>query len=95
MHLRKVSLCPIISDFLAGQHALCRNPMSVCPEFDPFMPHKCPIQLSRRAAPLNLVSRLHRSLAPPNGGPEGAKLDRELLHSRFRLLKSLRALDDR
>ena len=84
-----VSLCSIISDFLAGQHALCRNPMSVCPEFDLFLPHKCPDQRSRRAAPLNIVSRLHsRSLAPPYGGPEGAKLYRKLLLSRFRPVKS-------
>ena len=53
----QVSLCSIISDFLAGQHALCRNPMSICPEFDLFLPHKCPDQRAKRAAPLNLTTR--------------------------------------
>ena len=53
----QVSLCSIISDFLAGQHALCCNPMSICPEFDLFLPHKCPDQRAKRAAPLNLTTR--------------------------------------
>jgi len=92
---RKVSLCSIISDFLAGQHALCRNPMSICPEFDLFLPHKCPDQRSLRAAPLNITSRLaKKSLYPPFGGPEGAKLDRKLIYSRFRPVKSFRAVGD-
>ena len=36
----EVSLVSIVSDYLAGQHALCKNPMTTCPEFDLFLPHK-------------------------------------------------------
>lgn len=87
-----VSLGSIVSDFLSSQHALCRNPMTTCPEFDLLLPHKCPDQRSRRAAPLNFTSRYSKkSLFPPYGGPDGLKLDRRLIYSRFRPVKSFRA----
>ena len=44
----EVSLASIVSDYLAGQHALCKNPMSTCAEFDLFLPHKCPDPRSGR-----------------------------------------------
>jgi len=87
-----VSLGSIVSDFLSSQHALCRNPMTTCPEFDLLLPHKCPDQRSKRAAPLNFTSRYSKkSLFPPYGGPDGLKLDRKLIYSRFRPVKSFRA----
>ena len=49
-----------MSDYLAGQHALCKHPMSTCPEFDLFLPHKCPNPRSRRDAPLNFTVRHSR-----------------------------------
>jgi len=52
----------------------------------------CPDQRSRRAAPLNFTSRYSKkSLFPPHGGPDGLKLDRKLIYSRFRPVKSFRA----
>ena len=53
-------LVSIVSDYLAGQHALCKHPMSTCPEFDLFLPHKCPNPRSRRDAPLNFTVRHSR-----------------------------------
>ena len=80
---RGVSLCSIISDFLAGQHALCRNPMAICPQFDLFLPHKCPDQRTKRAAPLNLTSRLAaRRASARRPGHDSSRLDRKLLYSR-------------
>ena len=88
----QVSLASIVSDYLAGQHALCRNPMSTCAEFDLFLPHKCPDPRSRRDAPLNFTARhSRRSLCPPFGGPDGQKLNRKFIYSRFRPVKSFRA----
>jgi len=88
----EVSLASIVSDYLAGQHALCRNPMSTCAEFDLFLPHKCPDPRSRRDAPLNFTARhSRRSLCPPFGGPDGQKLNRKFIYSRFRPVKSFRA----
>ena len=90
--LVQVSLASIVSDYLAGQHALCKNPMSTCAEFDLFLPHKCPDPRSRRDAPLNFTTRhSRRSLYPPFGGPDGQKLNRKLIYSRFRPVKSFRA----
>ena len=57
---KEVSLASIVSDYLAGQHALCKNPMSTCPEFDLYLPHKCPDARSRRDAPLNFTVRHSR-----------------------------------
>ena len=103
----QVSLASIVSDYLAGQHALCKNPMSTCAEFDLFLPHKCPdprsdlilvtsvstfSSRSRRDAPLNFTTRhSRRGLYPPFGGPDGQKLNRKLIYSRFRPVKSFRA----
>jgi len=90
--VRNVTLGGIVTDYLSNQHALCRNPMTTCPEFDLLLPHKCPDPRSRRAAPLNFSSRLtKRAIFPSWGGPEGAKLDRQLIYSRFRPIKSFRS----
>ena len=79
-----MSLVSIVSDYLAGQHALCKNPMTTCPEFDLFLPHKCPDKRSRRDAPLNFTVRYSRqSYFPPHAGPDGKKLNRKLLYSRY------------
>ena len=75
-----MSLVSIVSDYLAGQHALCKNPMTTCPEFDLFLPHKCPDKRSRRDAPLNFTVR--------HAGPDGKKLDRKMIYSRFRPFKT-------
>merc|ERR1719300_1624461 len=91
----EVSLASIVSDYLAGQHALCKNPMSTCAEFDLFLPHKCPDPRSRRDAPLNFTVRhSRRGLFPPYGGPDGKKLTRKLIYSRFRPVKSFRSEGD-
>ena len=88
----EVSLVSIVSDYLAGQHALCKNPMTTCPEFDLFLPHKCPDKRSRRDAPLNFTARYGRqSYFPPHAGPDGKKLNRKLIYSRFRPVKTFRA----
>ena len=38
----KITLESIMCDYLSNQHSLCKNPMVTCPEFDLFVPHKCP-----------------------------------------------------
>ena len=87
----EVSLVSIVSDYLAGQHALCKNPVTTCPEFDMFLPHKCPDR-SRRDAPLNFTVRHGRqSYFPPHAGQNGKKLNRKLIYSRFRPVKTFRA----
>ena len=89
---RKVSLTSLVSDYLSNKHALCKNPMTTCPEFDLFLPHKCPDKQSKREAPINIVTRqIRKRTHAPFGGPGGAKLNRKLLYSRFRPMKVFRA----
>ena len=89
----RISLVSIVSDYLSSQHSLCKYPMATCPEFDLFTPHKCPDPRPKSAAPANFVTRLssRRSVYPPFGGLDGGRLDRKLIYSRFRPVKTFRA----
>jgi len=80
-----------VSDYLVSQHALCRSPMTTTPKFDLLNPHKCPDQRRSRAAPNFTVRHSKKDLLPPCGGPDGLKLDRKLIYSRFKPVKSLAA----
>ena len=65
--------------------------MTTCPEFDLFLPHRCPDKRSRREAPVNIYQRVsRRRLIPPFGGRGGGNLDRKLIYSRFRPTKTFR-----
>lgn len=86
-----VSLVSIVCDYLSGQHALCKNPMTTCPEFDLFIPHKCPDPRPKNSAPWNFTTRFNRrSINTPHGGPDGLKLDRKLVYGRYRPVKAFR-----
>lgn len=88
---RAITLDSIVTEYLMNQHALCKNPMVTCPQFDLFEPHKCPDGKSKNTAPMNFAVRIQkRSLYPPFGGLDGAKLDRKLIYSRFRPIRSYR-----
>ena len=88
----RASLLSIVSDYLSTQHSLCRNPMTTCPEFDLFIPHKCPDPRPKSSAPLNFATRFARrsSARPPFGGSDGRRLDRKYVYSRFRPVKTYR-----
>ncbi len=97
----RITLPSIVSDYLSTQHSLCQNPMTTCPEFDLFVPHKCPDPRPRSSAPMNFATRFtRRSTAaafgrtPFIGGPlDGRKLDRKLVYSRFRPVRTFRMGD--
>jgi len=85
----KVSLGSIVSEYLSSQHALCRSPMATIPKFDLLQPHKCPGQRPSRAAAPNFTARQSKKgLFLPCRGRDGSKLDRKLIYSRFRPVKS-------
>jgi len=66
---RGVSLDGIVTEYLMNQHALCKNPMVTCPQFDLFHPHKCPDARSKNTAPTNFTARMQRrAIHPPHGG---------------------------
>ncbi|XP_034255066.1 DDB1- and CUL4-associated factor 1 isoform X2 [Thrips palmi] len=91
----QVTLDSIITEYLTNQHALCKNPMITCPQFNLFEPHKCPDPKAKRSAPINFAMRnIRRSVFPPFGGPDGFRLDRRLVHSRFCPVRTFRPAEE-
>ncbi|XP_045885076.1 DDB1- and CUL4-associated factor 1-like, partial [Micropterus dolomieu] len=79
------SLDSIITEYLREQHARCPNPVTTCPPFSLFTPHRCPEPKQRRQASPNFTARLgSRVLYPKYGGVDRGCLDRHLIFSRFR-----------
>ncbi|XP_037077224.1 DDB1- and CUL4-associated factor 1-like [Pollicipes pollicipes] len=90
-----ITLDRVVTEYLMNQHALCRNPMVTCPQFDLFEPHRCPELKSKHSAPANLAQRLtRRAVFPPHGGPDGRRLDTRLIYSRYCPVRTFRELTD-
>lgn len=79
------TLDSIITEYLREQHARCHNPVTTCPPFSLFTPHRCPEPKQRRQALPNFTARLgSRVLYPKYGGVDRGCLDRHLIFSRYR-----------
>ncbi|XP_040015460.1 DDB1- and CUL4-associated factor 1-like [Xiphias gladius] len=79
------TLDSIITEYLREQHARCPNPVTTCPPFSLFTPHRCPEPKQKRQASPNFTARLgSRVLYPKYGGVDRGCLDRHLIFSRFR-----------
>ena len=86
-----ITLDRVVTEYLMNQHALCRNPMVTCPQFDLFEPHRCPEPKSKHSAPTNLAARLsRRAVFAPHGGPDGRRLDTRLIYSRYCPMRTFR-----
>lgn len=88
---KNITLETIITEYLTNQHALCKNPMSTCPQFDLIVPHKCPDPRTNKVSGLssNFAARFFRQQA----GFNGRRLDRRLIHSNFCAARTIRAED--
>ncbi|XP_055598270.1 protein mahjong, partial [Uranotaenia lowii] len=86
-----VTLDTIITEYLTNQHSLCKNPMSTCPQFDLFVPHKCPDPRPNRASGMsqNFATRFFKRHA----GYSSRRFDRRLVHSNFSASRVLRPAD--
>ncbi|XP_008407390.1 protein VPRBP-like isoform X4 [Poecilia reticulata] len=85
------TLDSIITEYLREQHARCSNPVTTCPPFSLFNPHRCPESKQRRQASPNFTARLgSRMLYPKYRGVDRGSLDRQLIFSRFRPLSVFR-----
>lgn len=82
-----VTLDSIITEYLTNQHALCKNPMVTCPQFNLFVPHKCPDPKPKNITSGNFVMRLMR-------GQISRRLDQRLVHSRFCPVRTFRLGED-
>nr|XP_040232824.2 protein mahjong isoform X2 [Anopheles coluzzii] len=83
-----ITLHSIITEYLTNQHALCKHPMSTCPPFDLFKPHKCPDPRPNRVSGCgnNFAARFYRRQA----GFASRRFDRRLVHSNFSASRVLR-----
>ncbi|XP_060078486.1 DDB1- and CUL4-associated factor 1-like [Ylistrum balloti] len=89
------SLDKIVTEYLRKQHALCRNPVSTCPQMSLFQPHRCPEPRGKRSAPANFTSRYFNSQIQPRfGGLEGASANHKFIYSRFRPIKTFKDGED-
>lgn len=88
---KAITLETIITEYLTNQHALCKNPMSTCPQFDLVLPHKCPDPRPSRVSGLgqNFAARFFRQQA----GYNSRRLDRRLIHSNFCVARTIRPED--
>lgn len=86
----RITLDSIITEYLTNQHALCKNPMATCPQFNLFSPHKCPDPKPKIQAANNFVIRCARRQI----GYQSKVLDRKLIHSRFCPVQTLRYPND-
>lgn len=89
-----VTLNTIVTEYLTNQHSLCKNPMSTCPTFNLFLPHKCPDPKSGRnafAIPMNIASRHFKR--QQGYVTASRKFDRRFVHSNFDALRTLRVAD--
>ncbi|XP_041989164.1 protein mahjong isoform X2 [Aricia agestis] len=101
----RVTLHSIITEYLYNQHALCKNPVVTCPQFNLFEPHKCPEPTGPRAPlfagaaagaaagaePANVCARLVRREL---GAPAQTRAHARLAHSHFAHVRTLRLQDD-
>ncbi|XP_076661247.1 lisH and WD40 domain-containing protein mahjong [Halictus rubicundus] len=88
-NLSTITLDSIITEYLTNQHALCKNPMVTCPQFNLFEPHKCPDPCIKNSTPTNVTARLARRAL----GIDGRRLDRRHIYSRFCPVKTFRPTD--
>nr|XP_023011599.1 protein mahjong [Leptinotarsa decemlineata] len=86
----RVTLDSIITEYLTNQHALCKNPMATCPQFNLFMPHKCPDPKPRITTANNYVLRCARRQL----GYQSKIMDRRFVHSRFCPIQTIRLQND-
>lgn len=90
-HGDRVTLDSIVTEYLTNQHALCKNPMVTCPQFNLFVPHKCPDPKIRNSTPNNFTTRFSRR---QGGFRISNRMDNRLAHSRFCPVRTFRLNDD-
>ncbi|CAL8080772.1 unnamed protein product [Calicophoron daubneyi] len=89
-----VTLSKVVESFLLHQHAQCPHPVSMCPKFSLYHPHRCPDP--RPNKPSNACQRLSRReafygslrLRPSR------REDRHFLHRRFQPTAVIREAED-
>lgn len=91
LHPKRITLNSIVTEYLTNQHSLCNNPVTTCPQFDLYEPHKCPDPRPSRlvSSNYNLTSRHFRTQA----GFNTARFDRRHVHTHFAPWRTIRSAD--
>nr|AAO24927.1 SD05932p [Drosophila melanogaster] len=91
LHPKRITLNTIVTEYLTNQHSLCNNPVTTCPQFDLYEPHKCPDPKPSRllSSNYNLTSRHARTQA----GFNTSRFDRRYVHTHFSPWRSIRSAD--
>lgn len=86
----RVTLDSIITQYLTNQHALCKNPIATCPQFNLFVPHKCPDPKPKLVTGNNFVMRY----AGRQLGYQSKSMDMRFVHSRYCPIQTIRPASD-
>ncbi|KAL7738429.1 hypothetical protein ACLKA6_006742 [Drosophila palustris] len=91
LYPKRVTLNSIVTEYLTNQHSLCNNPVTTCPQFDLYEPHKCPDPRPSRllSSNYNLTSRHFRTQA----GFNTSHFDRRHVHTHFAPWRTIRSAD--
>ncbi|XP_034142456.1 protein mahjong isoform X2 [Drosophila guanche] len=91
LYPKRVTLNTIVTEYLTNQHSLCNNPVTTCPQFDLYEPHKCPDPRPSRllSSNYNLTSRHFRTQA----GFTTGRFDRRYVHTHFSPWRTIRSAE--
>ncbi|GMS96742.1 hypothetical protein PENTCL1PPCAC_18917, partial [Pristionchus entomophagus] len=80
-----MQLNDIVTEYFRVQHSNCANPVSTCPPFSLFHPHKCPEPAPWRILPQNVTARWQESgIYNHRSRLYKSTLDERFIFSRFR-----------
>ncbi|CAI5448478.1 unnamed protein product [Caenorhabditis angaria] len=89
------SLDGIISEYLRTQHSRCKNPVTTCPPFSLYYPHRCPDLNTAGMVSTNIARRqMDKDILNPNKRIVSNWLDERFIFSRFRPIKTINEHDE-
>ncbi|KAK5970343.1 LisH domain-containing protein [Trichostrongylus colubriformis] len=75
----------IVTEYFRVQHSKCSHPVTTCPPFSLFYPHRCPEPRNVGSVPMNIVTRFAtRDVLPYNTWNKVHSKDEKYVFSRFR-----------
>ncbi|KAK6019582.1 LisH [Ostertagia ostertagi] len=75
----------IVTEYFRVQHSKCSHPVTTCPPFSLFYPHRCPEPRNVGSVPMNIVTRFAtRDILPYNTWNKVQSKDESYVFSRFR-----------
>ncbi|KAF8371610.1 dcaf-1 [Pristionchus pacificus] len=90
-----MELTDIVTEYFRVQHSNCANPVSTCPPFSLFHPHRCPEPAPWRRVPQNVTARsLESGMYSHRSRMSKKTLDERFIFSRFRPSKTFNEAEE-